>query len=366
MFTVAGNILWTYVLPGIPPLALWTARWLERREVFARRALLIGTACANLILVAALALAAFTGLADRGSAAGIVRLYQSQLQPEAPLVFWGTAPHSAAFYTSGRALEVRDTSQLATIQPGSAAFVAIRKTDRGSGGKCRAAAELQTIDEVGEFRLLLRSPTSGTAYAAAAPTDSQATPERTFAQFLAEIVNLALHVDVHLSEFVAQYGAWVYALVFAIVFVETGLVVMPFLPGVRCCLSWALLVRPQPCTCPLAIALPPSSAAVLGDQLNFVVGRAVGQRAFAWKQSVIFNRRAFDKTHAFYEKYGGITIVFARFLPFVRTFAPFVAGIAEMNRSRFTRYNVLGAALWTASLVLAGFLLGNVPWSSET
>jgi membrane protein DedA with SNARE-associated domain/4-amino-4-deoxy-L-arabinose transferase-like glycosyltransferase len=359
VFTLAGNILWTYVLPGLPPLALWAATWLERREILARRLLLVGTAGANLTLAAALGIAAFTGLADRGSAAGIVALYQSQRHPEVPLVFWGSAPQSAAFYTSGRALEARSTDQLAAIASNEAAFVVIRKADRETAATA-PLKQLQMVGEAGEYRLLLRPPTSGTAPIAVSSSDGQAVPERKSAPVVSDLVDLVLHVDIHLAEFVAQHGAWVYALVFAVIFVETGLVVMPFLPGDSLLFIVGSLCAVGAMQLPSALAFL-LLAAVLGDQLNFVVGRKVGQRAFAWEQSLIFNRRAFDRTHAFYEKYGGITIVVGRFLPFVRTFAPFVAGIAGMNRTRFTRYNIVGAALWTVGLTLAGYLLGNVP-----
>jgi membrane-associated protein len=104
------------------------------------------------------------------------------------------------------------------------------------------------------------------------------------------------------------------------------------------------------------------TAAVLGDQCNYTIGRALGHRVFAWEDSRFFNRAAFDRAHAFYEKYGGITIILARFFPFMRTFIPFVAGIAEMTRVKFTVYNVVGGAIWVAGLVTAGFFLGSIPW----
>ena len=103
-------------------------------------------------------------------------------------------------------------------------------------------------------------------------------------------------------------------------------------------------------------------AAILGDQTNYLIGRRIGPKVFQWEQSRFFNKRAFDAAHAFYEKHGGITIIIARFMPFVRTFAPFVAGVAEMTRSKFVAYNVAGAALWVIGLTGAGYLFGNVPW----
>ncbi len=176
-----------------------------------------------------------------------------------------------------------------------------------------------------------------------------------------QLVDFILHVDVHLQAFVQAYGAWVYALLFLIVFVETGLVVMPFLPGDSLLFVVGTLCGAGLMNLPLAMALL-FVAAVLGDQVNYSIGRAIGPRVWQWETSRWFNKRAFDQAHAFYEKYGGITIVLARFMPFVRTFAPFVAGVAEMNRARFSAYNVAGGALWVFSLTLAGYLFGNLPW----
>ena len=112
---------------------------------------------------------------------------------------------------------------------------------------------------------------------------------------------------------------------------------------------------------PLACAIL-LAAAVLGDQCNYTIGRYFGPRVFGWEDSRFFNRKAFDRAHAFYEQYGGITVVLARFLPFLRTFVPFVAGVAEMSRSRFTAYNVLGAVVWVLGIVTAGYFLGSIPW----
>jgi membrane-associated protein len=178
------------------------------------------------------------------------------------------------------------------------------------------------------------------------------------------LIDFVLHVDRHLATFVQAYGAWVYALLFLIVFVETGVVVMPFLPGDSLLFVAGALAGLGLMNLPLTMALL-FVAAVLGDQLNYTIGRAVGERVFGWEQSRWFNRRAFDQAHAFYERYGGITIVLARFLPFLRTFAPFVAGVAEMDRAKFTLYNVAGGALWVVSLTLAGYLFGNMPWVQQ-
>ena len=178
---------------------------------------------------------------------------------------------------------------------------------------------------------------------------------------ITQLIDLFLHLDRHLAAVTRDYGVWVYALMFAIIFVETGLVVMPFLPGdsllfvagtiaaVGGLQLWVLIV--------LLIL-----AAVLGDAVNYSVGRFFGPKVFGWEQSRFFNRAAFERTHQFYERYGAITIIVARFLPFVRTFAPFVAGIAQMSYPRFALYNVVGGALWVSSLSTLGFLIGNTSW----
>ena len=178
---------------------------------------------------------------------------------------------------------------------------------------------------------------------------------------LAFLIDFVLHVDAHLAEFVAVYGAWVYALLFAIIFVETGVVVMPFLPGdsllfVVGALCGLGLMEPG-IVMPLLVL-----AAVAGDQLNYSLGRIVGPKVWQWEHSRWFNKRAFQQAHDFYEKYGGITIMLARFLPFIRTFVPFVAGVAEMGRRKFTLYNVAGALLWVIGLITIGYLFGNLPW----
>ena len=175
------------------------------------------------------------------------------------------------------------------------------------------------------------------------------------------LIDFVLHVDVHLRGFVQAYGTWVYALLFLIIFVETGLVVMPFLPGDSLLFVAGALAGAGMMDYPLLVALL-IAAAVAGNQTNYTIGRFVGARVFQWQDSAFFNRSAFDRAHAFYEKYGGVTLVLARFVPFLRTFAPFVAGVAQMTRSKFTFYDVTGGALWVGSLVTAGYLFGNVPW----
>ncbi|QXL85687.1 DedA family protein [Comamonas sp. NLF-1-9] len=183
-------------------------------------------------------------------------------------------------------------------------------------------------------------------------------------ELLAFLIDFILHVDKHLELFVSTYGAWVYALLFLIVFVETGVVVMPFLPGdsllfIAGALSGTGMLDFWSAT---AVLL---AAAVLGDQCNFQIGHHFGPRVFQWENSRWFNRKAFDRAHAFYERYGGITIVLARFMPFIRTFAPFVAGVAAMNRARFTAYNVGGALVWVLGICSAGYFFGNLPWVRE-
>ncbi len=175
-----------------------------------------------------------------------------------------------------------------------------------------------------------------------------------------QLVDFILHVDVHLREFVAQYGNWVYALLFLIVFVETGVVVMPFLPGDSLLFIVGTLCGAELMSLPVATVLL-LLAAIAGDQTNYTIGRYFGPKVFQWEDSRFFNRAAFDKAHAFYETYGGITIVLARFMPFIRTFVPFVAGVAAMTRSKFTAYNVMGGVLWVVGLLLAGYFFGNLP-----
>ncbi|MBX9836600.1 MAG: DedA family protein [Burkholderiaceae bacterium] len=175
------------------------------------------------------------------------------------------------------------------------------------------------------------------------------------------LIDFILHVDKHLEAFVVAYGTWVYVLLFAIVFIETGLVVMPFLPGDSLLFIVGALCGAELMSFPLAVGVL-WAAAVLGDQCNYSIGRYFGPKVFQWENSRWFNRRAFDQAHAFYERYGGITIVIARFMPFIRTFAPFVAGVAAMNRAKFTAFNVGGAVLWVVGICAAGYFFGNLLW----
>jgi membrane-associated protein len=178
------------------------------------------------------------------------------------------------------------------------------------------------------------------------------------------LLDFVLHIDKHLQAFVTTYGAWVYALLFAIIFVETGVVVMPFLPGDSLLFVVGALCGVGLMDYPLSVALL-WTAAVLGNQTNYTIGRAIGPKVFQWENSRWFNRRAFDQTHAFYERYGGITIVAARFMPFVRTFAPFVAGVAQMTRRKFAAYDVAGGGLWVGGIVTLGYVFGNLPWVQQ-
>ena len=177
---------------------------------------------------------------------------------------------------------------------------------------------------------------------------------------LLQLVDFILHVDRYLEAFVAQYGAWVYALLFLIIFVETGVVVMPFLPGDSLLFIVGAMCGAGLMNLHLVMGLL-LAAAILGDQTNYTIGRYFGPRVFQWEESRFFSRRGFDQAHAFYEKYGGITIILARFMPFIRTFVPFVAGVAEMTRSKFTFFNVVGGFIWVVGLTLVGYLFGNLP-----
>ena len=181
---------------------------------------------------------------------------------------------------------------------------------------------------------------------------------------IAALADLSLHLDRHLAAVVRDYGVWVYGLLFLIILVETGLVVMPFLPGDSLLFVAGALAGVGAMSLPVLLVLL-TAAAVAGDAINYSVGRWFGPRVFAWEQSRLFNRAAFDRTHAFYERHGGITIIVARFLPFIRTFAPFVAGIAQMRYSRFAFYNVVGALLWVVGLTSLGYAVGNTDWVRE-
>jgi len=179
-------------------------------------------------------------------------------------------------------------------------------------------------------------------------------------EFITHIIDLFLHLDTHLAELVANYGAWIYALLFLIIFCETGLVILPFLPGdsllfVAGTLAGAALLDPNVLAASLIIA------AILGDALNYAIGRRVGPAVFESGWSRFLKREHLLRTQHFYEKHGGKTVVLARFIPIIRTFAPFVAGIGRMSYGRFLRFNAFGALLWVTLFVYGGYLFGNIP-----
>ncbi len=173
-----------------------------------------------------------------------------------------------------------------------------------------------------------------------------------------------VHLDRHLATLLQQHGAWVYLLLFVIIFCETGLVVTPFLPGDTLLFIAGALAAGGAIDVHL-LALLLVAAAVLGNTVNYSIGRFIGPKVFHWEESRFFNRRALDRAHAFYERHGGKTIVITRFVPILRTFAPFVAGIGQMTYLNFTAYNLAGALAWVLSLLYAGYWFGNVPFVKE-
>ncbi|MBA3056403.1 MAG: VTT domain-containing protein [Gammaproteobacteria bacterium] len=175
------------------------------------------------------------------------------------------------------------------------------------------------------------------------------------------LFDFILHVDKYLEAFVRSYGLWVYALLFLVIFVETGVVVMPFLPGDSLLFVVGAMCGVGLMSYPLSVGLL-LAAAVMGNQSNYALGRYFGPRVFKWEDSRLFNKAAFNRAHDFYERYGGITIVAARFMPFVRTFAPFVAGVAKMSRARFTFFDVTGGILWVVGIITIGYFFGNIPF----
>lgn len=179
-----------------------------------------------------------------------------------------------------------------------------------------------------------------------------------------DLIDFILNIDVHLAELLANYGIWIYGILFLIIFVETGLVVMPFLPGDSLLFATGMLAAQYPESLNVWIVIGLLLiAAITGDSLNYAIGKNVGDRMLNFK---IFGKKPvqpehIDKTHEFYNKYGSKTIVIARFVPIVRTLAPFVAGIGRMHYPTFISYNIIGAILWVVGITLAGFFLGNIP-----
>jgi len=177
------------------------------------------------------------------------------------------------------------------------------------------------------------------------------------------LVDFILHIDTHLQVLVAEYGLWLYGILFVIIFCETGLVVMPFLPGDSLLFAAGSLASIAGSSLnPHLLFLLFFIAAVLGDTVNYQIGHKLGAKVFQHKSSRFFNADHLAKTNAFFEKYGGKTIIIARFVPIIRTFAPFVAGIGAMTYSRFILYNVLGALLWVGLFTYSGYFLGQLPF----
>ncbi|WP_335945941.1 DedA family protein [Pseudomonas sp. G166] len=177
-------------------------------------------------------------------------------------------------------------------------------------------------------------------------------------------LDLILHLDVYLDMLVTNYGTWVYAILFLVIFCETGLVVTPFLPG-DSLLFIAGAVAAGGAMDPLLLAGLLMLAAILGDSTNYLIGRTAGEKLFSNPNSKIFRRDYLQQTHDFYDKHGGKTVTLARFLPIIRTFAPFVAGVGKMNYLRFLGFSVLGTVLWVGGLVTLGYFFGNVPFIKQ-
>ncbi|GIK86486.1 MAG: membrane protein [Betaproteobacteria bacterium] len=182
---------------------------------------------------------------------------------------------------------------------------------------------------------------------------------------LAALVQAVLALDETLTRLAAEYGAWIYALLFAVIFAETGLVVFPFLPGDSLLFVAGTVVAGSAgaLNVHLLVALL-IAAAIAGDSVNYAIGRYVGPKVFEHESRWI-RREHLERTQAFYDRYGAVTIIIGRFVPIVRTFAPFLAGVAGMHYRRFLAYNVVGGVLWITSLVYAGYAFGNIPWVKD-
>lgn len=185
-------------------------------------------------------------------------------------------------------------------------------------------------------------------------------------EFIAQFADIILHLDKHLSVLVQQYGLWIYGILFVIIFSETGFVVTPFLPGDSLLFVAGSLAAIGEGGMDIGILIGVLAlAAILGNMLNYQIGRYLGPKVFHWESSRLFNKAALLKTHAFFEQHGGKTLVMSRFLPLIRTFAPFVAGIGSMSYPRFSLFNIVGAAAWVLSLTLAGYWFGQLPWIKQ-
>ena len=181
---------------------------------------------------------------------------------------------------------------------------------------------------------------------------------------LTELFHAVMSLDETLSVIATQYGPWLYVLLFAVIFAETGLVVFPFLPGDSILFIAGTVVASAGLDVHLLVVLL-IVAAILGDSLNYAIGHYIGPRVYDRQDSRWFKQEHLRRTQAFYDKYGAITIIIGRFVPIVRTFAPFLAGVAGMSYRRFLSYNVIGAVVWISSLVYAGYVFGNIPWVKQ-
>ncbi|MDG9922558.1 MULTISPECIES: DedA family protein [unclassified Pseudomonas] len=179
-------------------------------------------------------------------------------------------------------------------------------------------------------------------------------------EFIQLVIDFILHIDRHLAELTAAYGPWIYGILFLIIFCETGLVVTPFLPGDSLLFVAGAIATQDAMNVHIMVPLL-IVAAILGDAVNYSIGRFFGAKLFANPDSKIFRRRYLEVTEAFYDKHGGKTIILARFVPIVRTFAPFVAGMGHMPYRRFAAYNVIGAVVWVTLFSYAGYFFGNLP-----
>jgi membrane-associated protein len=180
-------------------------------------------------------------------------------------------------------------------------------------------------------------------------------------EFLSRLLDFVLHLDKHLSSLIQTYGLWTYLILFVIIFLETGLVVTPFLPGDSLLFAAGTFAAAKALKV-LWLFVVLSAAAILGDTVNYWIGHFVGPRVFHQEKSRFFKKKHLDRTHRFYEKYGAETIIIARFVPIIRTFAPFVAGIGRMSYWKFISYNVVGGIGWVALFVFGGYFFGNIPF----
>jgi membrane-associated protein len=182
-------------------------------------------------------------------------------------------------------------------------------------------------------------------------------------ELIKKFVDMVLHIDRHLGPLIEQFGPWMYVLLFLIIFCETGLVVTPFLPGDSLLFAiGAVCALPPPNNLDLTtLIVALTIAAILGDTVNYWIGAKLGPRIFRGENVRLLNKKHLERTHEFYERYGGKTIIIARFMPIVRTFAPFVAGMGKMTYPRFMTFNVVGAVVWIVSFLLLGFFFGNQP-----